>query len=65
MQKPCTDEPTSDRYKTYGLRKSGFFSLKGHGYFGLKVGGDYEVLIPCYDFGEVRELLRANGVVGE
>lgn len=60
-----TDEPTSDRYKSYGLRKSGFFSLKGHGYFGLKVGGDYEVLIPCYDFGEVRELLRANGVVGE
>lgn len=57
-----TDEPTSDTYKAYGLRKSGFFSLKGHGYFGLKLDGDYEVLIPCYDFGQVKELLEKHGV---
>ncbi len=60
------EEPTSDRYKAFGLRKSGFFSRKGHGYFGLKIGGDaYEVLIPCYDFGEVKALLKASGVVAE
>ena len=56
------EEPSSDRYKEFGIRKSGFFSHKGRGYFGLKVGGDYEVLIPCYDFGEVKALLKAHGV---
>lgn len=58
-----TEEPNSDRYKAYGLRKSGFFSQKGHGYFGMKIGGDrYEVLIPCYDFEEVKALLQVSGV---
>ena len=59
------EEADSDKYKEFAIRKSGFLSHKGHGYFGLKIGGDYEVLIPCYDFGEVRKLLRASGVVGE
>jgi hypothetical protein len=41
-------------------------SHKGHGYFGLLIGQEeYEVLIPCYDFGGVRELLKRNGVIGE
>jgi hypothetical protein len=58
-----TEEPTSERYKEFGLRKNGFFSHKGHGYFSLKIGGDnYEVLIPAYDFGEVKALLTKNGV---
>lgn len=57
------EEPDSDKYKEFGIRKSGFLSHKGHGYFGLLVGKDaYEVLIPCYDFGMVKELLERNGV---
>ena len=57
------EDPDSDKYKDFGIRKSGFLSYKGHGYFGLLVGGNaYEVLIPCYDFGMVRELLERNGV---
>ncbi|MBQ4111955.1 MAG: hypothetical protein IJD38_04070 [Clostridia bacterium] len=56
------EEPDSDKYKPYGLRKSGFFSHKAHGYFGLLLGGEYEVLIPCYDFGEIKTLLATNGV---
>ena len=56
------EAPDSESYKSYGIRKSGFFSHKGHGYFGLKLGSDYEVLIPCYDFGAVRSLLEKHGI---
>lgn len=58
------EEPDSDKYKAFGLRKSGFFSYKCHGYFGLLIGEDaYEVLIPCYDFEAVKSLLEATGVL--
>lgn len=58
------EEPDSDKYKTYGIRKSGFLSHKGHGYFGIRIGEDaYEVLIPCYDFDGVKGLLSAGGVI--
>ena len=58
------EEPSSDRYKAFGIRKSGFFSHKGRGYFGLLIGEDaYEVLIPCYDFDTVKALLETNGVL--
>ena len=58
------EEPDSDKYKDFGLRKSGFFSYKCHGYFGLLIGEDaYEVLIPCYDFEAVKALLTAHGVL--
>ena len=57
------EDPDSDKYKSFGIRKSGFFSHKGHGYFGLLIGEDaYEVLIPCYDFEAVKALLEKNGV---
>ena len=56
------EEPDSDKYKEFGIRKSGFLAHKGHGYFGLKIGEDYEVLIPCYDFGPVKALLEKHGV---
>ena len=56
------EEHDSDRYKEFGIRKSGFLSRKGHGYFGLRIGGDYEVLIPCYDWAPVKALLAAHGV---
>lgn len=56
------DAPDSEAYKSYGIRKSGFFSHKAHGYFGLLLGGEYEVLIPCYDFGSVKALLQKHGV---
>ena len=58
------EDPDSDKYKSFGIRKSGFFSHKGHGYFGLRIGEDaYEVLIPCYDFEAVKALLEKNGVM--
>lgn len=58
------EEPDSDKYKAYGIRKSGFLSHKGHGYFGIRIGEDaYEVLIPCYDFDGVKGLLSAGGVI--
>ena len=56
------EEFDSDRYKEFGLRKSGFLSRRGHGYFGLRIGGEYEVLIPCYDWAPVKALLAAHGV---
>lgn len=58
------EDPDSDKYKEFGIRKSGFMTHKGQGYFGLLIGQDnYEVLIPCYDFGEVKSLLQKNGVL--
>ena len=56
------EEHDSDRYKEFGIRKSGFLSRKGHGYFGLRIGEDYEVLIPCYDWAPVKALLATHGV---
>lgn len=56
------EEHDSDRYKEFGLRKSGFLGRRGHGYFGLRIGGDYEVLIPCYDWAPVKALLATHGV---
>lgn len=56
------EEHDSDRYKEFGIRKSGFLGRRGHGYFGLRIGGDYEVLIPCYDWAPVKALLAAHGV---
>ena len=56
------EEFDSDRYKEFGIRKSGFLGRRGHGYFGLRVGEDYEVLIPCYDWAPVKALLAAHGV---
>ena len=58
------EEANSDKYKVYGIRKCGFLAHKGHGYFGLLIGEDaYEVLIPCYDFEEVKALLKTHGVM--
>ena len=58
------EEANSDKYKAYGIRKCGFLAHKGHGYFGLLIGEDaYEVLIPCYDFEEVKALLKTHGVM--
>lgn len=56
------EESDSDKYKEFGIRKSGFLGRKGHGYFGLRIGEEYEVLIPCYDWGMVKELLGKHGV---
>lgn len=57
------EESDSDKYKDFGIRKSGFLGRKGHGYFGLRIGAEeYEVLIPCYDWELVKGLLGAHGV---
>ena len=57
------EETDSDRYREFGLRKSGFFGRKGHGYVGLQIGEEaYEVLIPCYDWAPVKALLESHGV---
>lgn len=56
------EEFDSDRYREFGIRKSGLLSRKGHGYFGLRIGEEFEVLIPCYDWAPVKELLAVHGV---
>ncbi len=56
------EESDSAKYKEFGIRKSGFLGRKGHGYYGLKIGTEYEVLIPCYDWVTVKALLAASGV---
>ena len=52
------EESDSDKYREYGLRRSGMMGRRGHGYFGIDVGGEFEILVPCYDFPPVRELLH-------
>ena len=57
-------EERFDILARFGIRKSGFLSHKGHGYFGIRIGEDaFEVLIPCYDQAVVKELLAAHGIV--
>ena len=51
------EESDTEKYAEFGIRKSGFFSRKLRGYYGLDLGGEYEVRIPCYDFAEVKGLL--------
>ena len=56
------EEFNSPKYAEFGIRKSGFFSCKAHGYFGLDLGGDMEVWIPCYDFPQVKEFLHISKI---
>ncbi len=56
------EEFNSAKYAEFGIRKSGFFSCKAHGYYGLDLGGDYEVWIPCYDFAQVKEFLHLSEI---
>ena len=48
----------SDKYAEFGIRKSGFLARKAHGYFGIDVRGDFEILIPCYDFPLVQGIMN-------
>ncbi len=52
----------SDTYKPYGIRKSGILARKGHGYFGVDIGGELEILVPCYDFPAVDGLLKLTRI---
>ena len=52
------EEHNSEAYAEFGIRKSGFFSRKAHGFFGLDIDGRYEVLIPCYDFPVFQKLVE-------
>ena len=54
------EEFDSEKYAEFGIRKSGFFSRKLRGYYGLDVDGEYEVYVPCYDFAPLRELLNVS-----
>ena len=51
------EDSDSAKYKDYGIRRSGLLGRKCHGFCGIDVGGEYEILIPQYDFEPVRELL--------
>ena len=50
----------SDAYASFDLRRSGFFGRKGRGYCGIVIRGEetYEILVPNYDFEQIRALLR-------
>ena len=51
------EEFDSEKYAEYNIRKSGFLARKAHGYYALDIRGEYEVLVPCYDFPQVQSLL--------
>ena len=57
-----SEEHDSDKYAAYGLRKSGLMGRRGHGYIGLDIGGEYEILIPCYDASVVKSLLKLTEI---
>ncbi|MBQ3507215.1 MAG: hypothetical protein IJA91_01590 [Clostridia bacterium] len=48
----------SEKYAEFSIRKSGFFARRMHGYYGLDLSGEFEVLIPCYDFAQVKDFLH-------
>ncbi len=52
------EESDSDKYNGYNLRKSGLIGRKGHGYIGVDIGGEFEILVPGYDASLVTELLK-------
>ena len=54
----------SEKYAEYNIRKSGFFSRKLRGYYGMAIGDAYEVLIPCYDFPLMKELIGLKPLDG-
>ena len=56
------EEHDSEKYAEFGIRKSGFFSRKARGFFGLDIGGRYEVLIPGYDFSQIRKILQISEI---
>lgn len=58
------EEFDSAAYAEYGIRKSGFFSRKAHGYYGLDIGGAYEVWVPCYDLPLLQKLVDLKPLDG-
>ena len=56
------EESDSDKYKEFGLRKSGLMGRRGHGYIGVDVGGEFEILVPGYDAPLVIELLNLDEI---
>lgn len=54
------EEIDSDKYKSYGIRKSGFLACRSKTYYGVEVAGvagSYEILVPAYDFDVLRGLV--------
>lgn len=54
------EEPSSETYKTYNIRKSGFLSHRARTYYAVVIrgeGGEYELLVPAYDFEVLRGVL--------
>jgi hypothetical protein len=54
------EDSDSDKYQAYNIRKNGFLGRKAHGYMGLDIAGEFEILIPGYDFEQVKELLKVS-----
>ncbi len=57
------EEFNSEKYAEYGIRKSGFLARKAHGFYGLDIRGEFEVLVPCYDFSLVKRLLPQSSLL--
>ena len=51
------EDSDADKYQDFGIRRSGILGRKCRGYCGIDVAGEYEILIPRYDFEPTRELL--------
>ncbi len=49
---------TSEAYKPYNIRMAGVLGRKSRGYHAVEIGGDYEILIPGYDWPVYEELMR-------
>lgn len=52
----------SETYAAYNIRKAGFYARRMNGYFGVDIRGEYEILIPCYDFPQVQEIMNIRKI---
>lgn len=61
------EEPTDEKYGAYKLKKCGLFEYKTHTYYGVEVvseatGETFEMLVPGYDFEELKKVIDIEAV---
>ncbi len=55
-----SDPPDSDTYAAYNIRPAGLFAKKCRKWYAIDVDGEYEVLVPSYDWDILTTLVPLN-----
>ncbi len=56
------EEPDSEKYAAYNIRKAGYLAKKCRTYYGVEIEGGYEFFVPCYDLDILEALVTLPSI---